>query len=145
MSSPGSGKTTTLVRTIEALEGSVALGVMEADIDSDVDAATVSRAGARVVQLHTGGMCHMDAEMTRQGLDALASGAPGTAGGAAEGDRFAGLVDRIARVLENIGNLICTADYDTGAARNVMILSVPERRRQALKYPEYLKCATSCW
>ncbi|HPO02341.1 MAG TPA: hydrogenase nickel incorporation protein HypB [Treponemataceae bacterium] len=139
MSSPGSGKTTTLVRTIEALEGSVALGVMEADIDSDVDAATVSRAGARVVQLHTGGMCHLDAEMTRQGLDALASGAPGTAGGAAEGDRFAGLAGIDCVVLENIGNLICTADYDTGAARNVMILSVPEGDDKPLKYPNIFK------
>lgn len=117
MSSPGSGKTTTLVRTLEALKDRLAIGIMEADIDSDVDAKTVEQAGAKTIQLHTGGMCHLDAEMTRQGLDAL-----GTDG-----------LDLV--VLENIGNLICTADYDTGAAKNAMILSVPEGDDKPLKYP----------
>lgn len=117
MSSPGSGKTTTLVRTLEALKDRLAIGIMEADIDSDVDAKTVEEAGAKTIQLHTGGMCHLDAAMTRQGLDAL-----GTDG-----------LDLV--VLENIGNLICTADYDTGAAKNAMILSVPEGDDKPLKYP----------
>ncbi len=117
MSSPGSGKTTTLMRTIEALGGELRMGVLEADIDSDVDARTVSKTGARVIQLHSGGMCHLDAEMTRQGLDGL-----GTEG-----------LDLV--VLENIGNLICTADFDTGASRNAMILSVPEGDDKPLKYP----------
>lgn len=117
MSSPGSGKTTTLVRTLEALKDRLSIGIMEADIDSDVDAKTVEAAGAKTIQLHTGGMCHLDAEMTKQGLDAL-----GTDG-----------LDLV--VLENIGNLICTADYDTGAAKNAMILSVPEGDDKPLKYP----------
>jgi len=117
MSSPGSGKTTTLVRTIEALKGELRVGILEADIDSEVDARKVAGTGARVIQLHTGGMCHLDAEMTRQGL----------AGLGIEG------LDLV--VLENIGNLICTADFDTGAAKNVMILSVPEGDDKPLKYP----------
>lgn len=117
MSSPGSGKTTTLMRTIEALKGEMKIGVVEADIDSDVDARTVEKTGARVIQLHTGGMCHLDADMTRQGLTAL-----GTQG-----------LDLV--VLENIGNLICTAEFDTGASRNAMILSVPEGDDKPLKYP----------
>ena len=117
MSSPGSGKTMTLVRTIEALKGELRIGILEADIDSDVDARKVAGTGARVIQLHTGGMCHLDAEMTRQGL----------AGLGIEG------LDLV--VLENIGNLICTADFDTGAAKNVMILSVPEGDDKPLKYP----------
>ena len=117
MSSPGSGKTTTLVRTIEALKGELRIGILEADIDSEVDARKVAGTGARVIQLHTGGMCHLDAEMTRQGL----------AGLGIEG------LDLV--VLENIGNLICTADFDTGAAKNVMILSVPEGDDKPLKYP----------
>jgi hydrogenase nickel incorporation protein HypB len=117
MSSPGSGKTTTVVRTIEALKGELSIGVLEADLDSDVDARTVSKAGARVIQLHSGGMCHLDAEMTRQGLDGL-----GTEG-----------LDLV--ILENIGNLICTAEFDTGASRNAMILSVPEGDDKPLKYP----------
>ncbi|HOX31611.1 MAG TPA: hydrogenase nickel incorporation protein HypB [Spirochaetales bacterium] len=117
MSSPGSGKTTTLLRTIEALRGELDLGVLEADIDSDVDARAVHEAGARAIQLHTGGMCHLDAEMTRRGLEAL-----GTEG-----------LDCV--ILENIGNLICTADFDTGASRSAMILSVPEGDDKPLKYP----------
>jgi hydrogenase nickel incorporation protein HypB len=117
MSSPGSGKTTTLVKTIAALKDEMAIGVIEADIDSDVDAVTVSRAGARAIQLHTGGMCHMDANMTRQGLSALG-------------------VDNLDFViLENIGNLLCPAEFDTGAVKNAMILSVPEGDDKPLKYP----------
>ena len=117
MSSPGSGKTTTLVRTIEALKGEMSIGILEADIDSDVDARTVAEAGAKAIQLHTGGMCHLDAEMTRQGLAGL-----GTEG-----------LDIV--FLENVGNLICPADFDTGASRNAMILSVPEGDDKPLKYP----------
>jgi hydrogenase nickel incorporation protein HypB len=117
MSSPGSGKTTTVVRTIEALKDEMKIGVVEADVDSDVDAVTVSRTGARVVQLHTGGMCHMDASMTRQGLSTL-----DTQG-----------LDLV--ILENIGNLLCPAEFDTGAVKNVMILSVPEGDDKPLKYP----------
>lgn len=117
MSSPGSGKTTTVVRTIEALKDEMKIGVVEADIDSDVDAVTVSRTGARVVQLHTGGMCHMNASMTRQGLSTL-----DTQG-----------LDLV--ILENIGNLLCPAEFDTGAVKNVMILSVPEGDDKPLKYP----------
>lgn len=117
MSSPGSGKTTTLLRTIEALKGELRIGVIEADIDSDVDARTVAKTGAKVIQLHSGGMCHLDAGMTRQGLAALGT----------EGLDFV--------VLENIGNLICTADFDTGASGNAMILSVPEGDDKPLKYP----------
>lgn len=117
MSSPGSGKTTTLMRTIEGLRDTLRIGVMEADIDSDVDAKTISQSGARVIQLHTGGMCHLDAEMTRQGLEGL---------GTAELDLA---------ILENVGNLVCPAEFDTGAVKNVMILSVPEGHDKPLKYP----------
>lgn len=117
MSSPGSGKTTTLRRTIEALGRELAIGVVEADLDSDVDARAIADTGTRVVQVHSGGMCHLDAEMTRGGLEAL-----GTEG-----------LDLV--VLENIGNLICTAEFDTGAARNAMILSAPEGDDKPLKYP----------
>lgn len=117
MSSPGSGKTTTVVRTIEALKDEMRIGVVEADIDSDVDAVTVSQTGAKVVQLHTGGMCHLDASMTRQGLSTL---------------EVQGL-DLV--ILENIGNLLCPAEFDTGAVKNVMILSVPEGDDKPLKYP----------
>jgi hydrogenase nickel incorporation protein HypB len=123
MSSPGSGKTTTVVRTVEALKDELNLGILEADIDSDVDARTVARTGAKVIQLHSGGMCHLDAEMTRQGLDGL-----GTAG-----------LDLV--ILENIGNLICTADYDTGAAKKALILSVPEGDDKPLKYPHIFAVA----
>lgn len=117
MSSPGSGKTTTLTRTIEALKDDLKIGVMEADIDSDVDAKTISDTGTAVIQLHTGGMCHLDAEMTRQGMDEL-----GTSG-----------LDLA--ILENVGNLVCPAEFDTGASQNAMILSVPEGDDKPLKYP----------
>ncbi|GAA0085899.1 hydrogenase nickel incorporation protein HypB [Clostridium sp. MB05] len=117
MSSPGSGKTTTVVRTINALKDEMRIGVMEADIDSDVDANTVSKTGAKVIQLHTGGMCHLDADMTKQGLLGL---------GTEEID-FA--------ILENVGNLVCPAEFDTGASKNAMILSVPEGHDKPLKYP----------
>ena len=108
MSSPGSGKTTTLMATINALKDDLCIGVMEADIDSDVDAATISTSGAKVIQLHTGGMCHLDAGMTRQGLEGL------------------GTENIDLAILENVGNLVCPAEFDTGAVKNAMILSVPE-------------------
>ena len=117
MSSPGSGKTTTLLRTIEALKDELRMGVMEADIDSDVDAAAVADAGVRAIQLHTGGMCHLDAGMTEQGLREL------------------GTDDLDLVVLENVGNLVCPAEFDTGAVKNAMILSVPEGHDKPLKYP----------
>ena len=117
MSSPGSGKTTTLCRTIEALKEDLRIGVMEADIDSDVDAATIENTGVKVIQLHTGGMCHLDAGMTRQGL------------------RNLGVEDVDLAILENIGNLVCPAEFDTGAVKNAMILSVPEGHDKPLKYP----------
>lgn len=117
MSSPGSGKTTTLMRTIEALTDTFKIGVMEADIDSDVDARTIQESGAKVIQLHTGGMCHLDAEMTRQGLDGLK------------------VEDVELAILENVGNLVCPAEFDTGASKNAMILSVPEGHDKPLKYP----------
>ncbi len=117
MSSPGSGKTTTLVRTLEALRGEMRIGIMEADIDSDVDARTVQAAGAKAIQLHTGGMCHLTAGMTRQGLEAL------------------GTEDIDLAILENVGNLVCPAEFDTGASRSAMILSVPEGDDKPLKYP----------
>lgn len=117
MSSPGSGKTTTILRTIEALKDNMSIGVLEADIDSDVDANTVSKTGAKVIQLHTGGMCHLDADMTKQGLNGL-----GTEG-----------IDLV--ILENVGNLVCPAEFDTGASKNAMILSVPEGDDKPLKYP----------
>ena len=117
MSSPGAGKTTTLTRTIEALKDSLRIGVMEADIDSDVDARTISKTGIKAIQLHTGGMCHLDADMTRQGIDAL------------------GIEDVDLAILDNVGNLVCPAEFDTGALSNVMILSVPEGHDKPLKYP----------
>ena len=117
MSSPGSGKTTTLMATIEALKDDLRIGIMEADIDSDVDAATISTSGVKVIQLHTGGMCHLDAGMTRQGLEGL------------------GTEDVDLAILENIGNLVCPAEFDTGAVKNAMILSVPEGDDKPLKYP----------
>jgi hydrogenase nickel incorporation protein HypB len=117
MSSPGSGKTTTVVRTIEALKNELKIGVVEADIDSDVDAHTVALTGTKVIQLHTGGMCHLDSNMTQQGL----------AGMGADGLDFI--------ILENIGNLLCPAEFDTGASKNAMILSVPEGDDKPLKYP----------
>lgn len=117
MSSPGSGKTTTLTRTINALKDEMRIGVMEADIDSDVDAHTISKTGVKVIQLHTGGMCHLDADMTKQGLEAL------------------GTEDIDCAILENVGNLVCPAEFDTGASKNAMILSVPEGDDKPLKYP----------
>jgi hydrogenase nickel incorporation protein HypB len=117
MSSPGSGKTTTILRTIEALKNEMSIGVMEADIDSDVDAHTVSKTGVKVIQLHTGGMCHLDADMTKQGLLGL------------------GTEDVDFAILENVGNLVCPAEFDTGASKNAMILSVPEGDDKPLKYP----------
>ncbi len=117
MSSPGAGKTTTLRGTIARLKDEFSIGVMEADIDSDVDARAIQETGVKVIQLHTGGMCHLDAGMTRQGLDGLG----------VEGIDLA--------ILENVGNLVCPAEFDTGAAKNAMILSVPEGDDKPLKYP----------
>ena len=117
MSSPGSGKTTTLLRTIETLKDELRMGVMEADIDSDVDARRIAEAGVKSIQLHTGGMCHLDAGMTEQGLREI-----GTDG-----------LDLV--VLENVGNLVGPAEFDTGAVKNAMILSVPEGHDKPLKYP----------
>ena len=117
MSSPGAGKTTTLRRTIADLKDEMRIGVMEADIDSTVDAEAIAAAGAKAIQLHTGGMCHLDAAMTGQGLKEI---------GAEDFDLV---------VLENVGNLVCPAEFDTGAAKNVAILSVPEGHDKPLKYP----------
>lgn len=121
MSSPGSGKTTTLCRLIDLLKDQLRIGVMEADIDSDVDALTISKTGVKSIQLHTGGMCHLDADMTRQGLDNLIDN------------------DIDLAILENVGNLVCPAEFDTGAVKNVMILSVPEGHDKPLKYPLIFK------
>lgn len=123
MSSPGSGKTSTVLKTIEAIKDEMKIGVLEADIDSDVDAHTVSETGVKVIQLHTGGMCHLDADMTKQGLSGL-----GTSG-----------MDFV--ILENVGNLVCPAEFDTGASKNAMILSVPEGDDKPLKYPLMFKIA----
>lgn len=117
MSSPGSGKTTVVVRTIEALKEEINMGIIEADIDSDVDAKTVAKTNTKVIQLHTGGMCHLNADMTRQGLTELE------------------IEDLDFVILENIGNLVCPAGFDTGAVKNVMILSIPEGDDKPLKYP----------
>lgn len=117
MSSPGAGKTTTLVNTINRIKDKLSIAVMEADIDSDVDARTISETGVKVIQLHTGGMCHLDADMTRQGLKGL--DAKGT--------------DLV--ILENVGNLVCPAEFDTGSTKNAMILSIPEGDDKPLKYP----------
>ena len=117
MSSPGSGKTTTLVRTIKELQPEIQVGVMECDIDASVDAETIQAAGAKSIQLHTGGMCHMDAQMTKQGLNEM-----GTEG-----------LDLI--FIENVGNLVCPAEFDTGANINMTILSVPEGDDKPAKYP----------
>lgn len=117
MSSPGAGKTTTLRRTVEACGSSLRIGIMEADIDSDVDAQTMAALGVETIQIHTGGLCHLDADMTAQGLDNLDT------------------TDLDVVVLENIGNLVCPAEFDTGAVKNAMILSVPEGDDKPLKYP----------
>ena len=117
MASPGAGKTTTLLRTIEALKPKYRIGVMEADVDSSVDAEAVDKTGAKVIQLHTGGSCHMDADMTKRGLDSL------------------DVSDLDVVFLENVGNLVCPAEFDVGASKKVMILSVPEGDDKPLKYP----------
>lgn len=117
MSSPGAGKTTTLEKMLALLKDEFRIGVMEADIDSDVDASRIARTQVKTVQLHTGGMCHLDADMTRQGLEAL------------------GTEDVDLAILENVGNLVCPAEFDTGAVMNAMILSVPEGDDKPLKYP----------
>ena len=126
MSSPGAGKTTTLTKLIPELSKSLKVGVMEADIDSSVDAETISKTGAKVIQLHTGGMCHLDAQMTRQGVNEL--GADG--------------LDLV--ILENVGNLVCPAEFDTGAMLNMMILSVPEGHDKPLKYPLVFEVSNVC-
>ena len=117
MSSPGSGKTTTLLKTVEQLKDRLRIGIMEADIDSAVDAQIMAGTGVRTIQLHTGGMCHLDAGMTEQGLKEL------------------GTDDLDLAILENVGNLVCPAEFDTGAVKNAMILSVPEGHDKPLKYP----------
>ncbi len=123
MSSPGAGKTTTLCETISRLSDALKIGVIEADIDSDVDAATIAATGAKAIQVHTGGMCHLDAEMTRQSLREMES------------------TDLDLVFLENVGNLVCPAEFDTGACENVVILSVPEGDDKPLKYPLiFTKC-----
>ncbi|MBQ9059284.1 MAG: hydrogenase nickel incorporation protein HypB [Atopobiaceae bacterium] len=138
MSSPGAGKTTTLSRTIQALSDKLDIAVLEADIDSDVDARTIQQTGVPCVQLHTGGMCHLDAGMTRQGLDALRefireqSITPHADERAIDGDAS----DEMELIfLENVGNLVCPAEFDTGASANIAILSVPEGDDKPLKYP----------
>jgi len=117
MSSPGSGKTSLILKTLEGLKDSIRLGVIEADIDSTVDAEKVAARGIPAIQLRTGGFCHLDATMVTQGIDALA----------------ANKLDLI--IIENVGNLVCPAEFDTGAHKNVMILSVPEGDDKPLKYP----------
>ncbi len=121
MSSPGSGKTMTVIRTINALKDEMRIGVMEADIDSDVDAVKVAETGTRAIQMHTGGMCHLDAGMTVQGLSEI------------------GTEDLDLIILENVGNLVCPAEFDTGATKSVMILSICEGHDKPLKYPLMFK------
>ena len=123
MSSPGAGKTTTLSRTLERLKDTMRIGIMEADIDSDVDAKTISEYGVRTIQLHTGGMCHLDADMTRQGLHEM------------------GMEDLDLAVLENVGNLVCPASYDVGTHLNIVLVSVPEGEDKIAKYPVMFRSA----
>lgn len=125
MSSPGSGKTTFLKGIASRLKDKINMGVMEADIDSDVDAAAMAECGVKTIQLHTGGMCHLDASMTRQGLEEF-----GTKG-----------MDLV--VLENVGNLVCPAEFDTGSVKNAVILSVPEGHDKPLKYPLMFQVANA--
>ena len=123
MSSPGSGKTTTLLALARLLSGRIRMGVLEADIDASIDAEAMAAAGVKSIQIHTGGMCHLDADMTRQGLYEF------------------GLDDAELVILENVGNLVCPAEFDTGAVKNMTILSVPEGDDKPLKYPlMYEKC-----
>ena len=137
MSAPGSGKTTTLIQIINRLKDKIRIAVMEADIDSDVDAVKIKDAtGVESIQLHTGGMCHLDAEMTKQGLQALLVESRKTAG--AQRQKTALLKEESQPdlvILENVGNLVCPAEFDTGAVKNAMILSVPEGHDKPLKYP----------
>ena len=138
MSAPGSGKTTTLIQTINRLKNKIRIAVMEADIDSDVDAIKIKEGtGVESIQLHTGGMCHLDAEMTRQGIDALL-----VESGKLKVERNLKVESREFKdnlpdlvILENVGNLVCPAEFDTGAVKNAMILSVPEGHDKPLKYP----------
>ena len=125
MSSPGSGKTTTLIQTINRLKDKIRIAVMEADIDGDVDAIKIKQAtGVESIQLHTGGMCHLDAEMTKQGLEGLIVE-----------NQYSKAENYDLVILENVGNLVCPAEFDTGAVKNAMILSVPEGHDKPLKYP----------
>lgn len=134
MSAPGSGKTTTLIRTINLLKDKLRIAVMEADIDSDVDAVKIKEAtGIESIQLHTGGMCHLDAEMTRQGLASLPETGIGNLTDGSDSSTAEACLDLV--ILENVGNLVCPAEFDTGACRNAMILSVPEGHDKPLKYP----------
>ena len=126
MGSPGAGKTSVLVQTIRRLKDRYKIGVMEADADSDVDAKTISEEGVRVIQLHSGGLCHMDADMTARGLEAF------------------GIEDLDLVFLENIGNLVCPAEFDVGSAVRVMILSVPEGDDKPLKYPLMFQVSDCC-
>ena len=123
MSSPGSGKTTTLKATINALKDKLKIGVMEADIDSDVDAIKIAETGVKSIQLHTGGMCHLDAAMTKQGVEAHGT----------DGVELA--------ILENVGNLVCPASYDVGTHLNIVLVSVPEGEDKIAKYPVMFRCA----
>lgn len=134
MSSPGSGKTTTLIQLLNRIKGKLRVAVMEADIDSDVDAVKILEAtGVPSIQLHTGGMCHLDAEMTRQGLESLPETGIGNLTDGSDSSTAEASLDLV--ILENVGNLVCPAEFDTGACRNAMILSVPEGHDKPLKYP----------
>ncbi|MDO4518965.1 MAG: hydrogenase nickel incorporation protein HypB [Eubacteriales bacterium] len=133
MSSPGSGKTSVLLKTLEGLKNNYRVGVMEADIDSDVDALKIADAGFPSIQLHTGGMCHLDADMSRQGLRKIGVNIPEDTETETEKSETTEHLDAV--ILENVGNLVCPAEFDTGAVRNVVILSVPEGDDKPAKYP----------